>query len=911
MRWYGAVAVLASLSVTGLSAQRPSPVARHDSAAAAFHRGLMSLRSAGVERFAAAHPAADGSGVLIAILDSGIDPGVAGLSTTTHASPKIIDLRDFSGEGRVPLSRIERRGDTLTVGGRKLLGASRVAALGGNAPIYGGVLVETRLGEAPAADINGNGAVGDTLPVVVTRTVDGWVLFADTRSAGTFAGENPVRDFLRTREYFGWHAPGAAAPVDIAVNLADSAGAPVLDLYFDTSSHGTHVAGIAAGHDLYDVPGFDGVAPGASLIGLKIANDAQAGVSVTGSMLRALDYAIRFASERGMPLVVNLSFGVGNEIEGTPRIDMIVDSILAAHPDVVMTVAAGNDGPGLSTVGFPGSASRVISVGATLPLAFYGAEPGDTTAEPIASFSSRGGEVAAPDVVTPGAAYSSVPSYAVGNELETGTSMAAPYAAGLAARLVSALNAAKRTVPAYMIRQALRVGGRSLPSGTTIDQGSGLPDLNSAWAWLSAQHEVPELAVDIGGVRGRGGILVAPGGMSAVQVAVRRLDTQGAVTLRVRADSSWVEVPPTITLADGRAEFAVRVNTSGRPFAAATIRIEGPDETAGPLALIPVGVRGITPPAGTRVPLSVTAARGGVTRFFIPADSGRGLQIEVATLRVSDKVTAALHEPGGMPFRDGATATAGFGDAAGVFEIGGNDVVTGIYELDVIGPPVGSIAATVAVHPAPLRLAASLAHDTLRIAARNIVANPLTVRLRAGLIGASRDLEIRQRGDARVRVAIAVPAWATNVAVDTRMPQAQWSRFTDFGVSFHDRTGAQFGATPINYSFSRATPDLPEKLRGDSLVLMLSPAFADPGDRAEWTLALTVKFYVSTPYSLDGGGSPFKNVAAGAIREERFRTGELPIPIPRDFSPVITAVALEGADRIWTREIVLAPERRP
>src|SRR5256885_8122514 len=49
---------------------------------------------------------------------------------------------------------------------------------------------------------------------------------------------------------------------------------------------GTHVAGIAAGHNLYNVQGFDGVAPGAQLLALKIANNARGGISVNGSMVR-------------------------------------------------------------------------------------------------------------------------------------------------------------------------------------------------------------------------------------------------------------------------------------------------------------------------------------------------------------------------------------------------------------------------------------------------------------------------------------------------------------------------------------------------------------------------------------------------------------------------------------------------
>ena len=40
-------------------------------------------------------------------LDSGIDAGVAGLANTTTGERKILDLRDFSGEGRITLHDLE------------------------------------------------------------------------------------------------------------------------------------------------------------------------------------------------------------------------------------------------------------------------------------------------------------------------------------------------------------------------------------------------------------------------------------------------------------------------------------------------------------------------------------------------------------------------------------------------------------------------------------------------------------------------------------------------------------------------------------------------------------------------------------------------------------------------------------
>src|SRR5918996_302274 len=85
---------------------------------AAAH-GWMPLASTGADRFVREHPTYDGRGVLIAILDTGVDPGVPGLATTSTGDPKLVDLRDFSGEGVVPLARVSPRGDTVEIAGRK------------------------------------------------------------------------------------------------------------------------------------------------------------------------------------------------------------------------------------------------------------------------------------------------------------------------------------------------------------------------------------------------------------------------------------------------------------------------------------------------------------------------------------------------------------------------------------------------------------------------------------------------------------------------------------------------------------------------------------------------------------------------------------------------------------------------
>ncbi|HKT58814.1 MAG TPA: S8 family serine peptidase, partial [Gemmatimonadales bacterium] len=657
----------------------------------------MPLASTGVDRFLKAHPEYDGRGILIGILDTGIDPAVPGLTTTSTGSPKVLDLRDFSSEGAVPLTRISPVGDSVQVGGHWLRGFGRVVALNATGPYYGGTIAEIPLGDPPAADLDGNGTVGDTLPVVVTRASDGWVVLADANGDGSLVNERPVHDYLIGRETFGWSHAGRQPRVTIAANFADSAGAPTLDLVFDTGAHGTHVSGIAAGHDIYGVAGFDGVAPGAQLIGLKIANSAQGGVTTTGSMERALDYAIRFAQARRLPLVLNLSFGVGNEIEGQARIDGIVDSVLTAHPELVLTISAGNDGPGLSTIGFPGSAIRAISVGATLPGSFLPTGPtGAPPPDRLAYFSSRGGEVARPDLVTPGVAYSTVPRWNAGDEVNQGTSMAAPHAAGLVALLESGLTQEKKPIVARVIRQALMVTAQPTPGATIVDEGTGVADVDRAFRWLaSGLATTPEIQVravgpgDVTGavLRGRNGAAD-----TTQSFELRRPAGAAPATYTLRSDAPWLVAPPSLTLRGERTPVQLRVARHALPADAAAVgTVTGwtADTLAGPAFRLVTTVIGSAPLADGTHTLrdKVSVPAGGSLRTFFQADSGRPFALTVETNGRAERALAFLHEPDGMPFRDEGARTAGFGPQSAEYEADSRDVVSGAYEAVVVAPP--------------------------------------------------------------------------------------------------------------------------------------------------------------------------------------------------------------------------------
>ena len=60
---------------------------------------LLTVKELGVDQFLAEHPDWNGSKVVIAVLDTGVDMGVAGLDKLPDGGVKVVDVRDFTGEG--------------------------------------------------------------------------------------------------------------------------------------------------------------------------------------------------------------------------------------------------------------------------------------------------------------------------------------------------------------------------------------------------------------------------------------------------------------------------------------------------------------------------------------------------------------------------------------------------------------------------------------------------------------------------------------------------------------------------------------------------------------------------------------------------------------------------------------------
>jgi hypothetical protein len=220
------------------------------------------------------------------------------------------------------------------------------------------------------------------------------------------------------------------------------------------------------------------------------------------------------------------------------------------------------------------------------------------------------------------------------------------------------------------------------------------------------------------------------------------------------------------------------------------------------------------------------------------------------------------------------------------------------------------VAVRATVVRSPVRLSGSLRGDTLNVQATSLVDAPVDVRLRAAFSGAEWQAVMAGRAAVATDTLLMVPAWARHLVVDVAMAEADWSRFTDFGVTLWHRDGRLLAEAPLNYAFGRLRIELPTEVSGDTLRLVLTPAAAKLDLPTPWRVEVSARFLPERPTAIDRGGSAAVSLAPGAVHRGSFVVAEWPVTVPARLTPLVTLIAIDDNDRYWTREVPLPRKER-
>lgn len=254
----------------------------------------------------------------------------------------------------------------------------------------------------------------------------------------------------------------------------------------DTAGHGTHCAGIALGTGGIDKQ-YVGVAPQARLVDVKVIEDY--GVGNTGDTMAGLEWCIEHMNEYNIK-VLSLSLGGLTNSDGTDEESQLVNT--AVEAGLVVVISIGNDGElppkgdgvadNSNVVPRPGAADKAITVGSV-----YDEETVDRKDDTLSDFSFSGPRLddgdddpydeLKPDVVAYGEDIASAQANTASDEITfSGTSMACPHVAGVAALMLEA----NPNLPPDKVKEILRSSAepRGSPSYPQLD-----PVYNTQYGW--------------------------------------------------------------------------------------------------------------------------------------------------------------------------------------------------------------------------------------------------------------------------------------------------------------------------------------------------------------------------------------------------------------------------------------------
>jgi hypothetical protein len=458
----------------------------------------------GAVDFVEDHPKADGRGVTIGILDSGVDLGHPALQKTTTGERKIVDwvtatdpIVDNDNTWRPMVTAVSGPAFTYQGQSYKAPAGSYAVSLfkesyttGGDAKGDAnrdgdttdawGVLYDAASGTV-RVDLNNNNDFADDAPMKP---------YKDGHQIGWFGTDDPKTDISERQPFVVEIRKDV--PMDPLGGSWVGKKSDFVNIGVVESEHGTHVAGITAANGLFGGK-MDGAAPGAKLVSSRACtwSGGCTNVALTEGM-------IDLVTKRGVD-IVNMSIGGLPALNDGNNARAELYTRLIDTYGVQLVISAGNSGPGANTIGDPALADKVISVGASVSKETWAANYGSVVEKKYAMmpFSSRGPREDGgftPTLVAPGAAINTIQTWMPGAPVAEagyslpagygmlqGTSMASPQAAGASALLISAAKQKKIDLTPATLRTALTSTADHIKGVQAYEEGAGLMNIEDAW----------------------------------------------------------------------------------------------------------------------------------------------------------------------------------------------------------------------------------------------------------------------------------------------------------------------------------------------------------------------------------------------------------------------------------------------
>ncbi|MDO0913706.1 S8 family serine peptidase [Streptomyces sp. DT2A-34] len=678
----------------------------------------------GAVDFVKKNPKADGRGVTIGVLDTGVDLASPALQKTTTGERKIVDwvtatdpIVDGDGTWRAMTTSVS--GPSFTYGGKTW---KAPAGSYGISTFREAVTNQGKVTEGDAdGDVNRDGDTTDDWGVLYDAAAG--TVTVDVDDNGDFTDDTPMKPYKDGHQvgHFGTDDPATDIPEsqDFVVEVrkdvpmdplgGDWVGkkADFVNIGLTAGSHSSHVAGITAANGMFGGK-MNGAAPGAKIVSSRacLFGPSCSTVAITEGM-------IDLVVNRGVD-VVNMSIGGLPPLNDGNNADAELYNRLIDTYGVQLVLSGGNSGPGANTIADPGLADKVISVGAGVSKETFAANYGTGVENKyqLFNFSSRGPREDGgftPTVVAPGSAVSTIPAWMPGSPVAeagwklpagyamyNGTSMASPQTAGASALLLSAAKQQGIKLTPQKLRTALTSTAHHIEGLQAYEEGAGLIDVVDAWKAIKAGATAHDYAVKAPVDTALDQALKTPGFGTGVYDREGGLKAGQKKTYDVtitRTSGPAGSLPHTLRLANNQARTfsIVGPRVVDLPLnKAVTVKVQAAPKHAGIKSVIleaddprTVGVDKqilntvvVSTPVQHTFTASGSVQRNNVKSYFVTVPEGtKSLQVTLGGLAEGSRTLFSAISPYGTPVADNDPNTP---DIASY-----EDPLPGVWEIEV------------------------------------------------------------------------------------------------------------------------------------------------------------------------------------------------------------------------------------